>query len=99
MGAAPDAKAEAIRKIQAAGFGQFEATSALEKSGGDPSKALELLATGWSPAQAVPSASAPPLADSARCPFSGAQATSQQRCPFTSPQPAAAAPTASPSPI
>merc|ERR1712149_105056 len=41
-------EAKAMRDIQMAGFGHFEATAALEKCGGDPSKALDLLMTGWS---------------------------------------------------
>merc|ERR1719160_1431581 len=44
-------EAQAMRKIQAAGFGHFESTAALDRSGGDISKALELLTSGWSPGQ------------------------------------------------
>merc|ERR1711937_313680 len=43
------AQVKAMRQIEAAGFGNFEATAALEKCQGDPNKALELLATGWTP--------------------------------------------------
>jgi hemoglobin len=107
-------EAEAMRKIQVAGFGHFEATAALDKCRGDPSKALELLIAGWSPGQPQ---SVTQLGDvntdaaaaagygagiPARCPFSGALAPSNvaspQRCPFGFGASAPAAPAAPPTP-
>jgi len=98
------AEAKAMREIQMAGFGHFEATAALEKCGGDPSKALDLLMTGWSAglsgsltslssissAGGCPFSGAPASSSAgARCPFSGAPASSSQRCPFSAPAPPA----------
>jgi len=84
---------EAMRKIQAAGFGNFEATAALDKCGGDPSKALDLLTTGWSPGLAgsttglgFVSSSPLPTGTGGACPFSGAAASSSQGgCPVAAP--------------
>lgn len=45
---AADEAAEAMRKIQAAGFNNFDATAALERCSGDAAKALDLLTSGWS---------------------------------------------------
>merc|ERR1711904_663441 len=96
------AEANAMREIQMAGFGHFEATAALEKCGGDPSTALDLLMTGWSAGLSLTSLSSissagccpfsgAPASSSAgaRCPFSGAPASSSQRCPFSAPAPPA----------
>merc|ERR1712118_229120 len=95
-----------MRDIQMAGFGHFEATAALEKCGGDPSKALDLLMTGWSAGLSgsltslssmslgggCPFSGAPASSSAgARCPFSGAPASSSQRCPFSAATPAAPA--------
>lgn len=39
----------AIKRVEEAGFGRFEATAAIEHTNGDVERALELLARGWSP--------------------------------------------------
>merc|ERR1711904_181673 len=93
-------EAQAMRKIQSAGFGQFEATAALDKCGGDASKALDLLTTGWSPG--LPGATTQlgvvnSSSFSGGCPFSGAKAgegydNGEGRCPF-------AVPAAPPAPV
>lgn len=93
-------QAEAMRKIQAAGFGHFEATAALDRCGGDPSKAMDLLATGWLPGERPGSVTQMEVinlnsvASPQRCPFSGASVASPQRCPFAPPERAPAAPVA-----
>ena len=99
-------EAKAMRDIQMAGFGHFEATAALEKCGGDPSKALDLLMTGWSAGlsgsltslSSFSSGGGCPFSGAsssssagARCPFSGAPASASQRCPFSAATPAAPA--------
>merc|ERR1719158_229833 len=78
-------EAKAMRKIQMAGFGNFEATAALEKCGGDPSKALDLLMTGWSAVQSGSLTSISSMSSGGGCPFSGAPASSSAgaRCPFS----------------
>merc|ERR1712078_878291 len=83
------AEAKAMREIQMAGFGHFEATAALEKCGGDPSKALDLLMTGWSAGLSGSLTSLSSMSSTGGCPFSGAPASSSQRCPFSAPVPAA----------
>jgi len=96
-------EAQAMRKIQSAGFGQFEATAALDKCGGDASKALDLLTTGWSPG--LPGSmtelgvvSTSPTNARGGCPFSGAIASPhRQRCPFSG-APAEKAPAVAPAP-
>merc|ERR1711871_1736731 len=90
-----DLSSEAMgrRKLMDAGFGHVEATAALEKSHGDPDKAFELLATGWTPDFAMPNQ--PP--SSSGCPFlqnsaaiAGPSASS--RCPFLQSREASAGP-------
>lgn len=76
------ASAQARRWVQEAGFDHFLASAALEKCAGDASKALELLARGWTPrdeedALTLPGTSASlsssdPYADAPRCPFASA---------------------------
>merc|ERR1712193_256115 len=83
------AEAKAMREIQMAGFGHFEATAALEKCGGDPGKALDLLMTGWSAGLSGSLTSLSSMSSTGGCPFSGAPASSSQRCPFSAPAPAA----------
>lgn len=85
------------RRIQAAGFGHFEATAALDKCGGDPSKALDLLTTGWSPGLGESTTQLGVVNSfsgyAGGCPFSGTPA-GEGRCPFAVP----AAPIPAPSP-
>jgi len=91
---------QAMRKIQSAGFGHFEATAALDRCRGDPSKALDLLTTGWSPGLpgsvtqlgAVNPSASLTGGYSGGCPFSGATPSQGQRCPFAAPAAAPAAP-------
>merc|ERR1712134_152745 len=64
------AEAKAMREIQMAGFGHFEATAALEKCGGDPSKALDLLMTGWSAGLSGSLTSLSSMSSAGGCPFS-----------------------------
>merc|ERR1712193_549058 len=84
-------EAKAMRDIQMAGFGHFEATAALEKCGGDPSKALDLLMTGWSAGLSGSLTSLSSFSSGGGCPFSGAPASASQRCPFSAATPAAPA--------
>merc|ERR1712193_66417 len=79
------AEAKALRNLQMAGFGHFEATAALEKCGGDPSKALDLLMTGWSAGLSGSLTSLSSMSSAGGCPFSGAPASSSAgaRCPFS----------------
>merc|ERR1711985_78557 len=88
---------EGIRKIQALGFGHFEATAALDKCGGDPSQALDLLTTGWSPGLGESTTQLGVVNSfsgyAGGCPFSGTPA-GEGRCPFA--VPAAPIPAASP---
>lgn len=103
-----DESVRKVRKIQVAGFGHFEATAALEKCGGDASKALELLTTGWSPGLHGSTTELGVIAiggDSPqRCPFSGsldgsfgeAPSGYPQRCPFAAPVREKTAPVAPP---
>merc|ERR1719401_873915 len=74
------AEAAARRMVQEAGFDHYLSSAALEKSAGDPAKALELLARGWTPedqdAMSVPSS----MASS----FQGAWDPNGPRCPFAS---------------
>jgi hemoglobin len=72
-------EAEAMRKIQVAGFGHFEATASLDKCGGDADKALELLTSGWSSGH-FGSMNVGGYAGG--CPFSGASVNGD-RCPFS----------------
>jgi len=77
-------EAKARRMVQEAGFDHYLASAALEKTEGDPAKALELLARGWTPsdgdAMSLPGsvASLSSLGgggwdpDAPRCPFGGA---------------------------
>jgi len=71
-------EARARRMVQEAGFDHYLATAALEKSAGDPARALELLARGWTPedqdAMSVPgsSVSLSSFPDGPRCPFARA---------------------------
>jgi truncated hemoglobin YjbI len=74
----PEAKAR--RMLLDAGFDHYFSTSALEKCAGDPARALELLAQGWTPeALSVPSGSTGAFAgfdpDAPRCPFARPGAT------------------------
>lgn len=70
----------ARRMVQAAGFDSFLASAALEQSGGDASKALEMLARGWSPSEADAMSNPSSVAslsfaldpDAPRCPFAPA---------------------------
>jgi hypothetical protein len=73
----------AIKRIEEAGFGHFEATAALEKSGGDAEKAVELLASGWSPQADPPTTS---NSSASRCPFLAGN--TKVTCPNTMTMPA-----------
>jgi hypothetical protein len=90
IGEDDSAEAQAMRRIQSAGFGQFEATAALDKCEGDASKALDLLATGWSPGrpgsvtQVGVVNTSPSSGYTGGCPFSGVvPSPHRQRCPFS----------------
>eukprot|EP00746_Dinoflagellata_sp_MGD_P163229 gnl/MRDRNA2_/MRDRNA2_91157_c0_seq1.p1 gnl/MRDRNA2_/MRDRNA2_91157_c0~~gnl/MRDRNA2_/MRDRNA2_91157_c0_seq1.p1 ORF type:complete len:936 (-),score=212.41 gnl/MRDRNA2_/MRDRNA2_91157_c0_seq1:396-2975(-) len=94
MGEDDSVEAKAMRKIQVAGYGHFEATAALEKCGGDPNKALELLTAGWAPGltpgSSMQSENGYAFSSVGRCPFSGATA-SAGHCPMSGTQPSNAA--------
>mmetsp|Transcript_108176 Transcript_108176/g.279749 ORF Transcript_108176/g.279749 Transcript_108176/m.279749 type:complete len:891 (+) Transcript_108176:83-2755(+) len=80
-------RAKARRLVQDAGFDHYLSSAALEKSAGDPAKALELLARGWTPedqdAMSMPGSVASLSSlkggwdpNAPRCPFSKASGSS-----------------------
>jgi len=69
-------EAAARRKVQEAGFDHFLASAALEKTGGDATRALELLAKGWKPddGEAISMLPSLPPITPGGCPFAGSGA-------------------------